>query len=93
MMLQQDKPDDYVIATGTTTTVRDMCRVAFRHVGLDDAKYVFVDDKLKRPAEVDLLCGHSLKARERLGWQPKTNLEQLIGMMVDADLNRLRRSV
>jgi GDPmannose 4,6-dehydratase len=90
LMLQQEHADDYVIASGISTTVREMCRIAFRHAGLDYQKYVVVDPKLLRPAEVDVLCGHPEKARERLGWKPKTSLEQLIGLMVDADLNRLR---
>ena len=90
LMLQQEHADDYVIATGISTTVRDMCRIAFLHVGLDCEKYIVTDPKLFRPAEVDVLCGSPEKARARLGWVPKTSLEQLIGMMVDADLERLR---
>ena len=90
LMLQQEHADDYVIATGISTTVRDMCRIAFLHVGLDCEKYIVTDPKLFRPAEVDVLCGSPGKARMRLGWMPKTSLEQLIGMMVDADLKRLR---
>jgi GDPmannose 4,6-dehydratase len=90
LMLQQEHADDYVIATGISTTVRDMCRIAFLHVGLDFEKYIVTDPKLFRPAEVDVLCGSPEKARARLGWVPKTSLEQLIGMMVDADLERLR---
>ena len=89
LMLQQERPDDYVIATGISTTVRDMCRIAFGHVGLDYERHVVVDTKLLRPAEVDVLCGHPAKAREKLGWAPKTTLDQLIGMMVEADLQRL----
>jgi GDPmannose 4,6-dehydratase len=89
LMLQQERPDDYVIATGVSTTVREMCRIAFRHIGLDYEKHVVVDPKLFRPAEVDVLCGHPEKARAKLGWIPKTSLEQLIGMMVEADLRRL----
>ena len=89
LMLQQNEPDDYVIATGVSTTVRDMCRIAFRHVGLEYEKHVVVDPKLFRPAEVDVLCGHPEKARRTLGWTPKTSVERLIAMMVDADLRRL----
>ena len=89
LMLQQEQPDDYVIATGISTTVRDMCRIAFGHMGLDYKRHVVVDTKLLRPAEVDVLCGHPAKARERLGWAPKTTLDELIGMMVEADLQRL----
>jgi GDPmannose 4,6-dehydratase len=89
LMLQQDQPDDYVIATGTSTAVRDMCHIAFQHVGLDYGKHVVVDPKLFRPAEVDVLCGDPKKARDKLGWEPKTSLARLIGMMVEADLRRL----
>ena len=88
-MLQQEQPDDYVIATGISATVREMCRIAFGHVGLDYERHVVMDTKLLRPAEVDVLCGHPAKAREKLGWAPKTTLEELIGMMVEADLQRL----
>jgi GDPmannose 4,6-dehydratase len=91
LMLQQDKPDDYVIATGVTTTVREMCRIAFEHVGLNADRYVAVDPKFFRPAEVDVLCGHPAKARERLGWSSKTSLVELIAGMVDADLRRVAR--
>ena len=87
-MLQQPEPGDYVIATGVTTTIRDMCRLAFEHAGLDWNRHVVVDSALFRPAEVDVLCGDASKARERLGWQPTTNLSQLLGLMVDADLRR-----
>jgi GDPmannose 4,6-dehydratase len=90
LMLQQEHADDYVIATGISTTVREMCRIAFRHAGLDYENHVVVDPKFLRPAEVDVLCGHPEKAREKLGWKPKTSVEQLIGLMVEADLNRLR---
>jgi GDPmannose 4,6-dehydratase len=88
-MLQQPEPSDYVIATGVTTTIRDMCRLAFEHAGLDWNHHVVVDSALFRPAEVDVLCGDASKARERLGWQPTTNLAQLLGLMVDADFRRL----
>ena len=88
-MLQQPEPGDYVVATGVTTTIRDMCRLAFAHAGLDWNRHVVVDSALFRPAEVDVLCGDASKARERLGWQPTTNLAQLLGLMVDADLRRL----
>jgi len=91
LMLQQDKPDDYVIATGITTTVRDMCRIAFEHVGLDADRHVVVDPQFFRPAEVDVLCGNPAKARGRLGWSAKTSLEALIAAMVDADLRRVAR--
>jgi GDPmannose 4,6-dehydratase len=90
-MLQQDKPDDYVIATGTTTTVRDMCKIAFDCVGLDYQAHVVVDPALFRPAEVDVLLGNPAKARRVLGWTPATTLDALIPMMVDADLRRVAR--
>ena len=91
LILQQENPDDYVVATGRTTTVREMCRLAFAHVGLDYGKYVVIDPKFYRPAEVDELLGNPAKAKAKLGWQPKTSLEQLIAMMVDADLKRVGR--
>ena len=91
LMLQQERPEDYVIATGVTTTVRDMCRIAFEHVGLDAAKYVVVDPQFFRPAEVDVLRGNPTKARERLGWSTKTSLHELIAMMVEADMRRVAR--
>ena len=90
LMLQQEKPDTYVIATGRTTTVRDMCRIAFEHVGLNYEDYVVIDPKFYRPAEVDLLLGDPTKAIQALGWKPETSLEELISMMVEADLNRVR---
>ncbi len=90
MMLQQETPDDYVVATGRTTTVRDMCRIAFDHVGLDMDKYVVIDPAFYRPAEVDLLLGDASKARAALGWEPKIGLEEMIREMVDADIERLK---
>ena len=92
-MLQQDEPDTYVVATGRTTTVRDMCRIAFEHVGLDYGKYVVVDPKFYRPAEVDLLLGNPAKAKAKLGWEARTSLEELITMMVDADLLRVENEL
>ncbi len=89
-MLQRDEPDTYVVATGRTTTVRDMCRIAFEHVGLDYEKYVRIDPKFYRPAEVEVLLGDPSKAKAKLGWSPKTSLEELITMMVDADLERVK---
>jgi GDPmannose 4,6-dehydratase len=91
LMLQQPQPDDYVIATGTSTTVRDMCRIAFRHVGLNYEDYTVVDPKFYRPAEVEVLLGNPAKAKAKLGWKPKTTLQELIAMMVDADLRRVQR--
>jgi len=89
LMLQQDNPDDFVIATGKTATVEEMCKIAFDYVGLDYQDYVVIDPELYRPAEVDLLLGNPEKAKQQLGWTPKTNLEQLIHMMVEADLHRV----
>jgi len=89
LMLQQDNPDDFVIATGKTSTVEEMCKIAFDYVGLDYQDYVVIDPELYRPAEVDLLLGNPEKAKQQLGWTPKTNLEQLIHMMVEADLQRV----
>ena len=91
LMLQQEKPDDYVVATGVTTTVRDMCRIAFDHAGLDMEKHVVIDPAFYRPAEVDVLLGDASKARAKLGWAPKISLDALITEMLDADLERLRR--
>ena len=87
-MLQQDEPDDYVIGTGHTCSVRDLCETAFSHVGLDYQEYVKQDPKFFRPAEVDLLVADPSKASEQLGWQPKVSFKQLVEMMVDADLER-----
>jgi GDPmannose 4,6-dehydratase len=91
LMLQQDKPDDYVVATGVTTTVRDMCRIAFAHAGLEMDRHLIIDPAFFRPAEVDVLLGDSTKARAALGWTPEIDLETMIKEMVDADLERLRR--
>ncbi len=91
LMLQQEVPDDYVVATGRTTTVRDMCRIAFEHVDLNYEDHVVIDPKFYRPAEVETLLGDASKAHEKLGWKPKTGLEALIRMMVDADIRRVRK--
>ncbi len=88
-MLQQEKGDDYVVATGLTTTVREMCRIAFEHVGLSYKDYVVIDPQFFRPAEVDVLLGNPAKAERQLGWKASTSLEQLITMMVDADMRRV----
>jgi GDPmannose 4,6-dehydratase len=90
-MLQQPEPDTYVIATGVTTSVREMCRIAFAHVGLNYEDYVVVDSRFLRPAEVDVLRGNTAKAKARLGWKPTTSLQTLIEMMVEADLARVKR--
>ena len=93
LMLQQEQPDVYVVSTGRTTTVRDMCKIAFEHVGLDYEKYVVIDPKFYRPAEVDLLLGDPTKATNKLGWTAKTTLQQLITMMVDADMKRVEKEL
>jgi GDPmannose 4,6-dehydratase len=89
-MLQQDSPDDYVIGTGHTCSVRDLCESAFAHVGLDYRDYVVQDPRFLRPAEVDLLVADPSKAREQLGWTPTVAFKALVEMMVDADLERQR---
>ncbi len=89
MMLQQDEPDDYVVATGETHTVERLVEVAFSHVGLDWKDHVTLDPRFVRPAEVDLLIGDPAKAAAKLGWTPTVKFEQLVQMMVDADLERL----
>jgi len=86
LMLQQKSPDDYVIATGVQHSVRDFCREAFSHAGLDYEKYVKTDASYLRPSEVETLCGNAGKAREKLGWTPKVAFSQLARMMVDADI-------
>ncbi|MEJ6021930.1 GDP-mannose 4,6-dehydratase [Ramlibacter sp. PS4R-6] len=88
-MMQQEQGDDYVVATGRTTTVRDMCRIAFSHVGLKYEDHVVIDPQFFRPAEVDVLLGNPAKAEAKLGWKATTSLEQLITMMVDADMRRV----
>ena len=89
LMLQQDSPDDYVIATGETHSVRRFCEIAFGHVGLDYEDHVTINEKFMRPAEVDLLIGDSSKAEKALGWKPRTSFEDLVTMMVDADIELL----
>ncbi len=90
LMLQQEKPDDYVVATGRSETVRTFCKLAFDYVGLRMEDHVVVDARFFRPAEVDALCGDPAKAREKLGWRPETTLEQLVAEMVEADLARVK---
>lgn len=85
-MLQQKEPDDFVIATGETHTVREFCEIAFAHAGLDYREHVVVDEKFMRPAEVDLLLGDPAKAKQKLGWTPRTSFRELVELMVDADL-------
>lgn len=93
MMLAHDTPDDYVIATGQKHSVRDFARVAFAHVGLNWEDYVEVDPQLLRPAEVVTLCGDASKAKRVLGWEPQVSFEDLVRMMVDADMNRVAREI
>ncbi|MEM7166229.1 MAG: GDP-mannose 4,6-dehydratase [Planctomycetota bacterium] len=90
-MLQQDAPRDYVVATGSTHSVRDMVQIAFQHVGLDWEQFVTIDPRFVRPAEVDLLVGDPSRARDELGWEPKTTFEELIRCMVDSDLRLLEQ--
>jgi GDPmannose 4,6-dehydratase len=91
LMLQQDRPDDYVVASGVTHSVRELVKVAFGHAGLDWREHVVDDPKFHRPAEVDLLVGNAARARAELGWEPTVDFEGLVKMMVDADLDRLSR--
>lgn len=90
LMLQQDTPEDYVVSSGTMHTVREFCEAAFAHVELDMNDYVVVDPNFYRPAEVQQLLGDNSKARKNLGWEPETSFEDLVHMMVDADLQRVR---
>lgn len=93
LMLQQTQADDYVVATGVTTTVRDMCKIAFQHLDMNYEDHVVIDPQYFRPAEVDVLLGNPAKAKMRLGWTPKTTLEELVVMMVEADMRRIRDSL
>ena len=88
LMLQQDKPEDFVISTGETHTVREFCEIAFGRAGLDYKKHVEIDERFIRPAEVDLLLGDCTKAKTNLGWKPETSFKELVHLMVDADLER-----
>jgi GDPmannose 4,6-dehydratase len=90
LMLQQDTPDDFVVSTGETHSVREFCEVAFGHVGLDWEEFVVIDEAFYRPAEVDLLVGDAAKAREALGWKPEVGFQELVTMMVDADMDLLQ---
>jgi GDPmannose 4,6-dehydratase len=91
-MLQEDEPDDYVIATGATHSVRNFFEAAFEHVGLDASQHVRSDPAFLRPAEVDQLVGDPSKAKDKLGWEPEHSFRDLVEMMVDADLDRLSRA-
>jgi GDPmannose 4,6-dehydratase len=90
-MLQEDAPDDYVAATGETHTVQEFCEIAFGHADLEWEKYVVVDQRWVRPAEVELLLGDPSKAKTKLGWTPTVGFKQLVEMMVDADMERHSR--
>jgi GDPmannose 4,6-dehydratase len=90
LMLQRDEPEDYVVATGKTHSVRNLCEEAFSHVGLDWAEHVIIDDRFLRPAEVDLLVGDASKAKAELGWEPTVSFSELVAMMVDADIELVR---
>jgi len=91
MMLQQDKPDDYVVATGQTWSVREFCERAFGNAGMDYKEFVAFDQRYLRPAEVDLLLGDPAKAKTKLGWEPKTSFDELVKMMVDNDVELASR--
>jgi GDPmannose 4,6-dehydratase len=91
LMLQQDEPDDFVVATGRNTSVRDFCRIAFGYVGLNYEDHVVSRSELMRPAEVEVLLGDASKARQMLGWQPTISLDEMVAEMVDADLERHRK--
>jgi len=93
LMLQQEKPDDYVICTGINHSVRDLVQIAFDHVNLNWKDYVVIDPKFFRPAEIEFILGNSTKALKKLGWAPKTSFEELIKMMVDADLERVENDI
>jgi GDPmannose 4,6-dehydratase len=90
LMLQQEQPDDYVVATGRNATVREMCRIAFDHVGLKAEDHIVINPEFFRPAEVETLLGDASKAKARLGWEPTISLDEMIREMVDVDLQRLR---
>jgi GDPmannose 4,6-dehydratase len=91
LMLQQDRPDDFVVATGESHSVREFAEEAFRHVGLDASRHLLFDPSLVRPAEVDALVGDPTKARSVLGWTAKVRFAELVHLMVDADLERRRQ--
>jgi GDPmannose 4,6-dehydratase len=93
LMLQQDQPDDFVIATGETHPVREFCELAFSHVGLNWEDYVVLDERFMRPAEVDLLVGDPSKASTVLGWKPEVSFPELVKMMVEADLEQVGRTL
>ena len=93
LMLQQDEPGDYVVSTGKTHEVRELCRLAFEAAGLDWEQHVVIDEKFLRPAEVDLLVGDPTKAHQVLGWRPEVDFSQLVAMMVEADMHAVAKSL
>jgi GDPmannose 4,6-dehydratase len=93
LMLQQDGPGDYVVSTGETHEVRELCRLAFGAVGLDWEEHVVIDERFLRPAEVDLLVGDPAKAHDVLGWKPDVDFPGLVEMMVKADMDLVRKSL
>jgi len=92
-MLQADSPQDFVVGTGQTNEVRELCEIAFAYVGLDYIDFVVQDPEYYRPAEVDILVADPIKVKRELGWQPKVSFKDLIHMMVEADINRLRQDL
>jgi GDPmannose 4,6-dehydratase len=92
-MLQAEAPEDYVVATGETHSVREFCEVAFHHAGLDWSRHVVQDPRFMRPAEVELLVGDAAKAGRQLGWEPTIDFEELVRRMVDADMARVRTEI
>jgi len=93
LMLQQDEPDDYVIATGEEHSVRELVETAFSHLGLEWEKYVVQDPKFFRPVDLNMLVGDSSKARKRLNWKPSVSFDQLVKLMVDSDVKELEKSL
>jgi GDPmannose 4,6-dehydratase len=93
LMLQQDKPEDYVIATGEVHSVKEFVELAFKYAGLNWRRYVTIDKALYRPAEVNVLMGDYRKARKKLGWRPTVKFEELVKIMVDADLERVKKDI
>ena len=94
LMMQQEKPDNYIISTGVTHSIREFCEVAFNHVGIIDwEKYIVLDPQFKRPSELFTLQGKSDKAKKILGWESKVNFEELVTTMMDADMERVRSEI
>ena len=93
LMLQQEKPDDYLISTGVNHSVRDLVKIAFDYVNLNWENYVVIDPKFFRPAEIEFILGNSTKALKKLGWTPETSFEELIKMMIDADLEKIENNI